>query len=229
MRKGRFVTICTTLCWAIVIAAVVTFFGAVWMWGRKVERTRWEPTPTYLVTMTKNYDGYAVAMKPVAFRRYTERVVARRSEQARRKERFAEVACGINMGAIVEIESAGNPLAVSSCGCRGLCQISKATWDECTRRMGVDWSWNKDAWQPGENRVVARFYMNVRIPEMLRYYGIRDSVETRIAAYNWGIGKLALCWRRYGANWIVNAPVETLKYIEKYHGIMLRQEIEHGE
>lgn len=139
----------------------------------------------------------------------------------RRRERFAPVE--INIGAIIQIESSGNPLAVSPVGCRGLCQIAHVTWLECTAMMGVEWTWEEDAWDPGCNQAVGNYYMNTRIPQMLRAYDIPDTEATRIGAYNWGIGRLRDAWRQYGHDWIAHAPKETQDYVLKYAAIMSRQ------
>jgi len=159
----------------------------------------------------------------------TERRAARANELAARRQRFVEMLhddtppAHINMRAIIEIESAGDPRAVSRAGCRGLCQISRATWDECCRRLGVTWSFDRDAFQPSENTIVGNFYMNTRIPEMLEYYGIPDWYAMRIGAYNWGIGNLRAAWRRYGDDWVAHAPRETRDYIDRYVAIVSRQ------
>jgi len=158
-----------------------------------------------------------------------ERRASRAKELAARRQRFVEILhddtppAHINMRAIIEIESAGDPRAVSRAGCRGLCQISRATWDECCRRLGATWPFDRDAFQPSENTIIGNFYMNRRIPEMLEYYGIPDWYATRIGAYNWGIGNLRAAWRRYGDDWIAHAPKETRDYIDKYVAIVSRQ------
>lgn len=129
----------------------------------------------------------------------------------------------IDMNRIVQIESSGNPLAVSPVGCRGLCQIAHVTWLECTAMMGVEWTWEEDAWDPGCNRAVGHYYMNTRIPEMLRAYGIDDNVATRIGAYNAGIGRVRHLWREHGTDWLSHAPRETRNYVDRYTSIMLGQ------
>lgn len=129
----------------------------------------------------------------------------------------------INMGAIIQIESSGNPNAESPVGCRGLCQIAKDTWYECTDRMGVAWSWDDDAWDPGCNRAVGNYYLNKRIPAMLNHYGIQDTIQMRLGAYNWGIGNLVREWNQHGHGWINHAPQETVDYIRKYSRIMVRK------
>ena len=166
-----------------------------------------------------------------AIERAKGRAMARQAEIAARMDKYGGVkpprptsderretsdGIQIDMDRIIAIESSGNPLAVSSAGCRGLCQIAEGTWIECTRRMGVTWTWDEDAWQPGENRAVGRYYINTRIPEMLRHYGIDDNHATRIGAYNWGIGNLRRAWERHGHDWLAHAPKETQDYVIKY-------------
>ena len=68
-------------------------------------------------------------------------------------------------------------------------QIMRPTWEETVRKLGKDWSW-EDADDPKKNRIVGTYYVNIAIPRMLNVHGIKDMPETRIAAYNWGIGKL---------------------------------------
>lgn len=153
-----------------------------------------------------------------------DRPTIRQAEIERRRNRFVAVhPSDINIGAVIQIESSGNPRAVSGAGCRGLCQIAESTWIECTARMGVDWSWQTDAFDPGCNRAVGQFYINTRIPEMLRHYGIRDTVTTRLGAYNWGIGNLQRAWNQHGHEWLAYAPRETRNYVCRYAEIMARQ------
>ncbi|MEA3225641.1 MAG: transglycosylase SLT domain-containing protein [Planctomycetota bacterium] len=154
----------------------------------------------------------------------SQRIDARAKELAARRERFEpEQEVAINMGAIISIESSGNPLAVSPVGCRGLCQIAEGTWGECAERMGVTWTWKDDAFDPGCNRAVGHYYINSRIPQMLDHYGIDDSIATRIGAYNAGIGNLCRLWNEYDQNWLTYAPTETQDYLRKYIAILSRQ------
>jgi len=115
----------------------------------------------------------------------------------------------INMRRIAEIESGNNPKAENPrTGARGLCQIMKSTWEEMTRKMGVDWPW-EEAFNEEANKEVADYYMNTEIPRLLRHFGIEDTIENRLVAYNWGVGNL----HKLG---LEKAPQETLDYIEKY-------------
>ena len=153
-----------------------------------------------------------------------DRPAIRQAEIERRKECFAEGAHETNMGAIVQIESSGNPRAVSPAGCRGLCQIAEGTWVECCKWLGVSWTWSEDAFDPGCNRAVGNYYINHRIPAMLAHYGIDDSGTTRIGAYNAGIGTLLRLWRKHGHEWLAYAPKETQNYVLKYAELMARQQ-----
>ena len=68
----------------------------------------------------------------------------------------------------------------------------------------------------GESRQIADYYLNTRIPRILHHYGIPDTVEARLAAYNWGIGNLRNAFRKYGEDWINHTNSETSGYITKY-------------
>ena len=203
MRLTQF---CTGFSFVILLGTfLVVVLSASWLHGRAVERRAWVATP--------------IPTTPIVHRK--DRPAIRAAEIERRKERFAPVE--INIGAIIQIESSGNPLAVSPVGCRGLCQIAHTTWWECTALMGVEWTWEEDAFDPGCNQAVGNYYMNTRIPQMLRAYDIPDTEATRIGAYNWGIGRLRDAFRRYGHDWLSHAPKETQDYVLKYAAIMSRQ------
>jgi len=122
----------------------------------------------------------------------------------------------VDVDTIAKIESSNNPRAVNRrTGARGLCQIMKPTWEECTRMMRKDWSW-EEAFDPEKNRAVADFYLNRRIPQMLRYFKIPDTLETRLASYNWGIGNVKRAYSKYGKDFLSVAPRETKNYVKKY-------------
>jgi len=126
----------------------------------------------------------------------------------------------INIDKIWEIESSRgtNPnMDLNNKKARGHYQFLKPTWDECVSRMGKNWDWWNGAMDYGKSTQVANYYFNKRIPDMLNYYDITDSVDTRIAAYDWGIGKLLKVWKELGENWKSVAPSETKEYIEKYN------------
>lgn len=122
----------------------------------------------------------------------------------------------IDYNKIIQIESSGRETATSRTGARGLMQIQKPTWGECTQGLDVKWDWS-EAYEGRKNIVVGIYYLDHRIPQMLRYYKIPDTIETRITAYNWGIGNLLKCYRKHGRRWQQHLPNETKSYINKYH------------
>lgn len=118
----------------------------------------------------------------------------------------------IDMNKIANIESSNNPKEENTItGARGLCQIMKPTWEEMIKKMGVDWSW-EEAFNEEANKEVADYYMNTEIPRLLKHFGLDDTVENRLAAYDWGVGNLS----RKGFE---NAPQETIDYIKKYKSL----------
>ena len=124
----------------------------------------------------------------------------------------------IDIDKIAQIESSNNPQAINkNSGARGLCQFMKPTWEESVTEIGCDWSWEKDVFDGEKNKIVANYYMNIKIPKMLKYYNIPDNTETRLTAYNWGIGNLNKCYQKYQDKWITHIPQETYNYIQKYN------------
>jgi soluble lytic murein transglycosylase-like protein len=64
-----------------------------------------------------------------------------------------------------------------------------------------------DMFDPQKSALVANWYLNTRIPALLRHYKRPDDVTHRLWAYNAGIGAV-----------IRNKmPQETKDYIEKYN------------
>jgi len=128
----------------------------------------------------------------------------------------------IDIHKIVQIESSGDPNAVNkTSGARGLCQLMKATWLDIVVKMDKDWEWN-DAFNPEKNKSVADYYINKEIPRLLKHYKVEDTIETRLAAYNWGIGNLVKLIKRdpkHYYHWMDMLPKETKNYIIKYKSI----------
>lgn len=125
----------------------------------------------------------------------------------------------IDINVIAMIESTNNPNAINKItGARGLCQITRATWDEETKKLYGKVLPFDQAFDPNINRAVAYQYYNVTIPKFLNTYGIPITVETCIGAYNAGIGTLKKLIKKYGSNnWITGAKKETQTYIKKYY------------
>lgn len=122
----------------------------------------------------------------------------------------------IDMEAVYVIESDGNHHAISEKGARGQGQIMKATWNECTKRMGVNWKYETCWYDPAKNTAVAEYYMKHRIPSMLKAYKIPVTKETTLATYNCGIGRVKAAWEDHGAKWKSGLPRETRNYLVEY-------------
>lgn len=116
----------------------------------------------------------------------------------------------IDMDIIMEIESSNNPNAISPVGARGICQIMPNTWDECCNRLNVNWDW-EEAFNKEKNLKIGTYYINKRIPEMLKYYKIEDNYKNRLMSYNWGIGNVKSFYENKK-----DIPIETKNYIKKY-------------
>ena len=130
-------------------------------------------------------------------------------------EAFKEPPVNIDIEKIIHLESGGRTGAVSPAGAVGLMQIMRPTWEEMAKKMKVNWPWG-DAKDPVKNRAVGIYYMNVEIPRLLKSFSIPDTTETRLAAYNWGIGNLLKAYREKDNQWMSLAPEETLNHITKY-------------
>lgn len=120
------------------------------------------------------------------------------------------------MNKISLIESDHNPNAISPAGARGQYQIMRDTWDECCQLMKVNWDYDTDWRDPERNRAVGEYYLNKRIPAMLKAYNIPNTQETRLACYNGGICRVKYAYRKDPNTWKVYLPQETQRYIKKY-------------
>ncbi len=117
---------------------------------------------------------------------------------------------------VIQIESGGNPYAVSKAGCIGLMQISPIIlkeFNEYACSGGCIPGWNMslmfDGWY---NRYVGTWYINKRIPQLLKHYSIPDTIKNRLIAWHDGIGNLVKFKegkRKLGK--------EMQSYLKKYH------------
>lgn len=83
--------------------------------------------------------------------------------------------------AVIEVESAGHPRAVSHVGALGLMQILPATGQELAAKHGVAWSGPDTLFDPEVNVKLGAAYLR----ELTNRYG---DVSIALAAYNWGPG-----------------------------------------
>jgi soluble lytic murein transglycosylase-like protein len=116
----------------------------------------------------------------------------------------------IDLERVKAIESGGRVDAVSFRGAkygRGAYQISEICLAEYNK-------FNKTSYKPENlfdytlNKQIASWYLNKRIPAMLKYYKKSVTVDTVLWAYNAGIGRVV-----QGI-----MPAETKIYIAKYKG-----------
>ena len=127
----------------------------------------------------------------------------------------------IDIDKIWEIESSRGTspnMEKSKAGARGHFQFVEKTWNGIVNKMGKKWDWKNGSMNYDKSKQVAEYYFNKEIPDMINYYKIPDTVETRLAAYNWGIGELLQAWKDHKEKWKDVAPKETTDYILKYHG-----------
>lgn len=121
----------------------------------------------------------------------------------------------IDYNAIEEIESSGNPKAHNrKSGARGLRQITPVVLEEWNafhpkEQYNLDGLFNEEI-----NRKIGNWYLDKKIPRYLKDFGLKDSIENRLAAYNWGIGNLRkISDARENFD---KLPKETRDYITKY-------------
>ena len=112
----------------------------------------------------------------------------------------------INLERIAWIESRHQAMAYNArSGATGMYQITEGALTDFCRLTGVYYNIN-DMYEPQKAAKVANWYLNERIPQLLRHYHKADTVENRLIAYNAGI--LAVLKGRL--------PKETANYIKQY-------------
>ena len=115
----------------------------------------------------------------------------------------------VDMQRIRMIESSGNPRAYNVASqARGLYQITPIVLTEWNNYHSHDKHTIAQLFSSVVNSKIAHWYMNYRIPQMLRCYGVEDTVEHRLIAYNAGVS--------YVVHFKV-LPRETVGYIGKYN------------
>ena len=114
------------------------------------------------------------------------------------------------MSIIKQIESNGNARAYNSrSGAIGLYQITPVCLKEYNNFNEPDYA-RADLYDPAINEKIARWYIEVRIPAMLRYYKKPTTTDNILICYNAGI------------SYVVSGkqlPAETKNYILKNHRI----------
>lgn len=122
----------------------------------------------------------------------------------------------MDIDTIIEIESLNDPDAFNpETEARGLMQIRLPALKDWNTYHPKEKYTSNDLFDPEINVKIGTWYMEERIPQMLKHYGIEDMPKNRIISYNWGIGNL----RKYlvGES---ELPTETQDYIEKYNQLL---------
>ena len=115
----------------------------------------------------------------------------------------------VNMRSIASIESSGNSRAYNAkSGARGLYQITPICLKDYLQYHNESITLD-NLFEVSVNEKVAQWYMNIRIPQLLRHYGYTDSVENRLIAYNCGISCIGK-----------KLPAETRDYVKKYFNLL---------
>lgn len=113
----------------------------------------------------------------------------------------------INMKIIAKIESNNNPFAYNhKSKAIGIYQITSICLEDYNNYHNKKYK-IIDLFNPKINYEVAYWYLNIRIPQMLKYFKIKDTIKNRLICYNAGINYLM-------KNKFL--PKETINYIEKY-------------
>jgi len=120
----------------------------------------------------------------------------------------------VDIPTIIIIESSGNPSAIGTHGEMGLMQITPIVLVEYNNFHNLYLQFgSKQLFDPLINTTVGNWYINIRIPQMLKYYHIPDTINNRIWCYNAGI-KNVLEER---------LPFTTRNYIQKYNHLINRR------
>lgn len=114
----------------------------------------------------------------------------------------------IDLRAIMKIESHGDVKAFNRhSGARGLYQVTPIVVKEWNAFHPEERFTNEDMFNAQRNYKVAEWYLNTRIPQMLRHFGKPVNVENVLISYNAGI------------SYVVKGkelPEETSNYLQKY-------------
>lgn len=118
----------------------------------------------------------------------------------------AELDNSVDMGKIAFIESSGCKNMVGDNGkALGCYQLHEGVVIDYNKAHKTAFK-HKDVMNKAIGLRVADWYMNQKVPAMLKHYGKPDTVENRITAYNMGIGAVV-------------KGKSAVKYIKKYNNI----------
>ena len=118
----------------------------------------------------------------------------------------------VDMSIISQIESNGNPNAVSPEGAIGTYQITYICLQEYNIMTGAKYT-SRDLFKPEINKEIAFWYMLVRIPQMLKHYHKPITLENCLISYNAGISRVLSG----------KIPKETQNYVLRYKKLAERR------
>lgn len=119
----------------------------------------------------------------------------------------------INLNAIAKIESGGckSPCIGDAGRSLGAYQIQKAVIEDWNKEHPRQKKAHSCALEPVCATQIANWYLHIRIPKMLKFKGVKDTLENRLICYNAGISALTKGKK---------IPKTTLNYIKKYKKIV---------
>ena len=122
--------------------------------------------------------------------------------------------------AVIQVESSGNPKAVSHAGARGLMQIMEPTWTEMTTKIyGAALPFDK-AFDPEINRKVGTRYLQWIDDYLRNRLGDDYSFTGTIMSYYWGIGNYC---KHVENNPEDPFPADVRGYYEKFQSFYARR------
>jgi hypothetical protein len=109
--------------------------------------------------------------------------------------------------AVGDYDKNGNPTAF------GINQVHLGTLSDFNKATGKNYQ-KEDLFSVSKNNEVADWYYNKEAPRLLKNYGIPDTIENRIAIYNWGPGNFSKAYKSGKP-----MPKTTIAYIGKYKNL----------
>lgn len=128
--------------------------------------------------------------------------------QAAQEQRTFDAEMDTLGAAMEQIESAGDPNAVSDKGARGLMQLMPDTYKDIAKRYGLPEDGIDD---PEINRTAGKLYMQ----ELKERYD--NDITKTVAAYNMGPTALDKVISKYPNTWERHLPKETENHIKKFY------------
>uniref|UniRef100_A0A6H1ZFF2 Putative transglycosylase n=1 Tax=viral metagenome TaxID=1070528 RepID=A0A6H1ZFF2_9ZZZZ len=127
---------------------------------------------------------------------------------------------GIDVEAIIQIESGGNPNAYNAkSGAIGLMQITRIALSEWNEHHPQQQLNPEDLFDRNINSLVGTWYLDRIKKHYCKVWKIPPTVENILIGYNWGVGNLKK-WYRQGHIYS-KLPYETRQYLKKYFYIII--------